>query len=289
MRKNRCLPFGYCIKNGAFTIHEEEAALVKQIFERYLQGATMKAIAQELNAQPIRYQENTEVWNQNMILRILKKSEYCGINEFPMLITVDNFEKAAAIRKLKSYSINPDLTAIRKVVICPECGARLYRNSKIPQRVLWQCRKCDTICGPIPDADFINEVVNALNGAITQVEDIQPPDDPDNRLSLQVSRLTNEINRELERPQAEPEKLLPLIMECAAEKYAICSVGDHDPATMQVQTALTGHLPLTAFDSSLFQTVVKQVVMQLNGSIRLCLQNGQLLENSRKECDGHDA
>lgn len=288
MSKNRYLPFGYCIKNGAFTIQEEEAALVKKIYERYLQGATMKAIAQELNAQPVRYRENTKAWDDNMIYRILKKTEYCGAKEFPMLITPEAFEKAAAIRKSKSYSINPDLAVIRKVVTCPKCGARLYRNSKIPQRVLWQCRECDTVCGPILDADFIDEVVAALNGAITHAEDIQPPNDPDNRLSLQVSRLTNEINRELERPQTEPEKLLPLIMECAAEKYAICSVGDHDPATMQVQAALTGHPPLTAFDSDLFRAVVKQVVMQPSGSIRLRLQNGQILEN-RKEGDGHDA
>lgn len=287
MSKNRYYPFGYCIKNGVFTIQEEEAALVKQIFERYLQGTTMKALAKELNAQPIRYQEDAEVWDKNMIFRILKKAEYCSAKEFPMLITPEIFEKAAAIRKSKSFSGNPDLTVIRKVVICPQCGARLYRNSKIQQRVLWQCRECDTACGPIPDADFINEVVDALNGAITHAADIQPPNDPDNRLSLQVSRLTNEINRELERPQAEPEKLLPLIMECAAEKYAICSVGDHDPATMQVQATLTGHPPLTDFDSDLFRAVVKQVVMQPTGSIRLRLQNGQILEN-RKECDGHD-
>lgn len=288
MSKIRHLPFGYCIKNGAYTFQEEEAALVKKIFERYLQGATMRAIAEELNTQPIRYQADKEAWDQNMILRMLKKTKYCDGKEFPMLITPEIFEKATALRQSKSYSINPDLTVIRKVVTCPKCGARLYRNSKIPQRVLWQCRECDTSCGPTPDADFIDEVVAALNAAITHAEDIQPPNDPDNRLSLQVSRLTNEINRELERPQAEPERLLPLILECAAEKYAVCSVGDHDPATMQVQAALTGHPPLTAFDGPLFQSVVKQVVMQPTGSIRLRLQNGQILEN-RKECDGHDA
>lgn len=277
-KKCRYMPFGYCIKNGVFTIHEEEAALVRQIFEHCLQGMTTRAIAQELNAQPIRYRENAKAWEPYVVLRILKKPEYCGNEKFPALVPTGVFQKAAAICQANSRCTNPDLKVIRKVAACPKCGARLYRSSKRPATALWKCRECGTTCGPLTDADFIGAVINAMNRAIARVEDIQPPNDPDNRISLQVSRLSHQISRELERPQAEPEKLLPLILECAAETYAVCSVGDHDPATMQVKAALTGHPPLTAFDSDLFRAVIKAVVMQPDGTIRLRCRNGQLLE-----------
>lgn len=279
MVKNRYLPFGYQIKNGVLTLHAEEERLVRLIFQRYLAGATMKDIAKELNTQPIRYRENALKWDEHMIFRIMKKKEYTGTGKYPAILSAETFEKAAAICETKSYNRNADLTIIRKIVVCPQCGSRLYRNSKKPSVVLWQCRECGLDCGPIPDKELIGQVVTALNRAIANVEAFKPPHDPDNRLSLQVSRLTNEINRELERPQAEAEKLLDLILECAAEKYAVCSLGELDPATAQVKAALETHPPLESFDAALFHAVVKEVVIQPDGLVRLRYRNGQLLES----------
>lgn len=280
MKKIRYLPFGYRISDGMITIHADEAPIVRLVFGRYLEGATMKAIASELNGQPISYNENARAWDDNRIFRILKKSEYCGTEEYPALITTEIFEKATAICKTKSYKINPDLTVIRKRITCLRCGSRLYRRAekKQPGKGTWKCRECGLTCGPIPDQELVGRVVASLNRAIEDTEAFQPPDDLDNRLSLTVSRLTNEINRELERPQAVPEKLIPLILECAAEKYSVCGLGEHDPATMQVKAALASYPPLEAFDGELFEQVISQVLLQPDGAVRLCYRNGQILE-----------
>ena len=46
MKKNRYLPFGYHIQNGALCIHETEAAVVRQVFEDYQAGTSYSRIAE---------------------------------------------------------------------------------------------------------------------------------------------------------------------------------------------------------------------------------------------------
>ena len=55
MAKNRYLPFGYMIRNGEIVINEQEAALVRTAFEKYMTGASYAAVAETLQATGIRY------------------------------------------------------------------------------------------------------------------------------------------------------------------------------------------------------------------------------------------
>ena len=53
----RKLPFGYKMRLGSIEINEGEAALVREIFERYIAGASYQQIAEELNAQPLPFRD----------------------------------------------------------------------------------------------------------------------------------------------------------------------------------------------------------------------------------------
>ena len=43
--KIRNIPFGYVLVNGEIALHRQEASAVKRIFALYLQGASLKTIA----------------------------------------------------------------------------------------------------------------------------------------------------------------------------------------------------------------------------------------------------
>ena len=48
MKKIRYLPFGYTIRNGHTVIEQQEADIVRNIFRSYIQGASLKEIAEDL-------------------------------------------------------------------------------------------------------------------------------------------------------------------------------------------------------------------------------------------------
>ena len=59
MKKIRYLPFGYTIRNGHTVIEQQEADIVRNIFKAYIQGASLKEIAEDLttnhNHRPCRW------------------------------------------------------------------------------------------------------------------------------------------------------------------------------------------------------------------------------------------
>ena len=57
MLKNRSIPFGYCVINGKYAINENEAAAVREIFEKYIGGKSLKTIATEM-VNTVQYGQN---------------------------------------------------------------------------------------------------------------------------------------------------------------------------------------------------------------------------------------
>ena len=68
MKKIRYLPFGYTIRNGHTVIEQQEADIVRNIFKAYIQGASLKEIAEDLTAKKIPYTERTCVWDNPMAI-----------------------------------------------------------------------------------------------------------------------------------------------------------------------------------------------------------------------------
>ena len=73
---------GYKVdENKRFVINEEEAPIVKRIFEMYLAGSTMAQIIRYLNENQIKTSRGNE-YNKNSIRGILTNKRYCGIYTF---------------------------------------------------------------------------------------------------------------------------------------------------------------------------------------------------------------
>lgn len=99
MKKIRYLPFGYTIRNGHTVIEQQEADVVRNIFRSYIQGASLKEIAEDLTAKKIPYTERTCVWDKARISRILENAKYTGDEEFETIIDENTYEEAIAVKK----------------------------------------------------------------------------------------------------------------------------------------------------------------------------------------------
>ncbi len=101
--RNRSIPFGYAMQNGRLVPHLREADCVRRIYALYLSGLGYKAIVKRLNDSGIPYHLG-KPWNQNMVARILEYRRYLGERGCPALISVSDFNTAAALKAAKPHS-----------------------------------------------------------------------------------------------------------------------------------------------------------------------------------------
>ena len=152
MKKIRYLPFGYTIRNGHTVVEQQEADIVRNIFKAYIQGASLKEIAEDLTAKQIPYTERTCVWDKARISRILENAKYTGDEEFETIIDENIYEEAAAVKSARRWNQaveeSEGIRQIRDRIRCGQCGATMLRhiNSKrIAILPLGRSRPCPTL------------------------------------------------------------------------------------------------------------------------------------------------
>ena len=96
-------PLGYKIENHKYVIDKQMAPIIKEIFEKYADGMTIKEICTDLNDRGIK-KPNGTTFNKNSFNAILKNRKYLGIYIFkyiekpggmPQIIDEDLFNKVA--------------------------------------------------------------------------------------------------------------------------------------------------------------------------------------------------
>jgi len=70
-------PYGYTYANGRLATVEEEARVVREVFESYLEGQTLQTIADHLNGRGVPSKKGGK-WRKQTISRMLKNPLYCG-------------------------------------------------------------------------------------------------------------------------------------------------------------------------------------------------------------------
>ena len=212
---NRKILYGYQIRNGEMMIHPQEAEGVKRIFSLYLAGMAQDQIADALNADGFCYSTESPAWRRNRIAQALQNSRYIGEKGHPALIDSETFHMAQAMRekRARQRGNHPALCLVKKLR-CGNCGHSLRRLAQSQWRET--LRFCCDGCGAkitIPDEDILAELERqaAEYTPSTGLAAYTPSED--------TVRLTNAINRGLEKPER-PEEVTALIMQGISARYA---------------------------------------------------------------------
>ena len=276
MKKKRYFPFGYRMAGGQIEIVPEESSLLQNLFDNYLKGASLIKLAETAQQTGIKFRENTERWNKNMIARMLDDERYWNDNGFPPIVSKEIGSAITALRKQKTTSQCP-IQFIKKKLVCCICGENINRNGKNAPRIRWDCPKCGWYFGPITDNELKQAVTEKLLAVCLNPQVAEPDQQPTNSLSIQAVRLTNEINQLLDQREVDTDRLLPLILECAAEKYKTCSIKESDHLTIKIKALFQEHSNDEELNRELFEQTVKQVILQPDGSIKFQLLNGKIV------------
>ena len=284
MKQNRYLPFGYRIVNGVLAINETEAEAVRRIYTDYLSGQSYQSIAAKMSVGTVTYKADSPAWNKHMVKRILENPKYTGEKGFPAVIDSDRYQAVSEIIQQKNICqpLSQELNIIRKKLYCFNCGSKYERDGRNPEYESWCC-KAEGRTGRRISDEILLESICALNTVITQPGLLRHCERHTYEPSLDVTKLNNQINRELEKTEVDSDYVKLLIFNCAAEKYASCSDYENEYLTEQLLQRFQNQLPLTEFDPVLFEETVKQVLLEPDGTAHLKLINNQIIDINTME------
>lgn len=285
MAKNRTIPFGYCMKNGEITTDPKEVYAVATIFSEYLSGSSLLQIAKLMEAEKIRYTEDSDHWNKNMVKRIIENEKYLGTDKYPQIIDDDTFRLANEKRIRKATTLNlisEDLQKIRKRTYCIECGRRLSRiggNSKYEH---WDCRNtdCYKLEYRLTDQMIIGAVLTVLNSAIANPSLLESGGEISTYSpTADVIRKQNEINQMTDSPQVDFDRVKAEIFRLAEMKYDCCTYNESPQKTEELKELLQGHEQLNSLDIGLFKACVSRIWISHFCTIEVELINGLRIKN----------
>ena len=173
--RGETIPFrmlGYKLVDGEIVVVEDEAMLVRRIFDMYLSGKGTQKIANILEIEGIKTRTISN-WTSNTISRILKNEKYKGDlllqksfisdhiskkkkmnrgqkpqyyveGDHQYIIEPQVFDKVQAIlsSRKNDNAKEPELCCFSGMLVCEVCGAR-YTRKRTNGIVKWQCRTYD--------------------------------------------------------------------------------------------------------------------------------------------------
>ena len=194
--KNATPPFGFKKVNGNLEIEENQASIVRQIFEWYISGYGLKAIADKLNAMNLPGSKQAVLWKADNIRYMLKndryignamfqksyvtetlpyikkrnygeKQKYCvtGVNQ--QIVDKETFYAAQKLLESRHRDFETNVYPLSKKVFCGKCGAT-YKHRNRKGGAYWTCRKHDVNAsdcenGSIPESKIYLAFIRLCN------------------------------------------------------------------------------------------------------------------------------
>lgn len=214
-----CL-YGYEVVNDKHTIIYKEAEVIKSIFASYISGNTLKNIADELTSAGVIYYKDKNIWNKNMVSRIIENSHYIGDKDYPTIIDEETFFAALSTKNNrggKREKDSKDIGFLKQHIYCSSCGERYRRIGKYTNREKWICDskcKCTVF---MDDNHLYSGILSALNTVINNPELLRCESNKNDLYnpSLEARRQENEIRYMMEQSglQFQPIKNLFLLVQ----------------------------------------------------------------------------
>ena len=167
-------PFGFKFVDGELQVDEEEAVIVREIYDLYLHGYGMQQIVDILNDKNIKKRYNDKKWYKSNLLYIFNNERYmgdavlqkkCTTDIFPHkkiknvgqkpkyyvensnipIISKETFEKMQQLRQEKGRTIGTKIKyPLSDKIYCAECGGAYRRENNNGQKASWNCMRTST-------------------------------------------------------------------------------------------------------------------------------------------------
>jgi hypothetical protein len=289
MSANRIIPYGYAVKNGKNVVHPKESKVIRRVFTDYLGGASLLKIAQALTAEKAEFLPGRSDWNKNRVKRILEDIRYTGTDTYPAVISEDMHRQARTVRDSNNHQQTKSEVPCR--LPCPAecalCGAKMSRRHDSRRKAsqdVWTCQNpgCHSIVN-INDDTLLDEVTAILNRLIADPSLVNPHSIPAEDTPMEVRRLQNEVERELDSFEFDKDRVKESIFALAGARYK--NIDGRQVKAHMVRAAFEESEPLASFNPELFKRTVLKVRLDVGGKTVLVLKNEQIVGKEDDHAD----
>lgn len=275
MKKTRFIPYGYTIRDGRTVIEHAEAEIIREIFDEYIKGASLKDIAEELTHRKVPYTEKSDVWDKARIARIIDNAKYIGDGEYDPIIDEDIYEGAVSMKAARQRNTVQKecegIALLRNRVKCADCGSPMVRRicSKRHIKESWTCQNAQ--CGKrlrISDGNLLFKVTLLMNRIIENSEllipkpKIRPVDSPT------VAKMQDEIEMELTRDHPSEEYIVSKVIDIASQLYKESQASKIIVAQIARKRA-TLMKPQKTFNCEYFSDLIDYITLSTSGKVIL--------------------
>ncbi len=253
MKCNRNIPFGYMMRGGKYIAEPAETEAVRQMFDMYLNGMSLKAIAAEMT---VPYNKNKVSWNINMVSRILENKRYLGDDIYPQIIDQYTFDRANAIKSEKGKTALPVDNTTKYLRNLIEYG----RNTE---------------CKHLSVNDIRRLAVTAINMLIAEPTLAAPTDSVKYKPSARLTLAEEQIKELMSDPAADADKLMTDILRAVSMRYESFTYDDRDK-TAPLLDLLMKQDKTEDFDMEMTKQVIKHIVID-GGTVNAVLVNDKTI------------
>lgn len=289
MKKTRFIPYGYTIREGRTVIEHTEAEIIREIFDEYIKGASLKDIAENLTQRRIPYTEKTDVWDKARIARIIDNAKYIGDEEYDPIIDEDTYEGAVSMKAARQRNTVQKecegIALLRNRVKCEDCGSPMVRRicSKRHVKESWTCQNAE--CGKrlrISDGDLLQKITILMNCIIENSELLIPK--PKTRIvdSPTVANLQRQVDAELGKDHPSEEYIVEKISDIASQLYKETQAKKIIVAQIARKRA-SMMKPQGNFNCDYFSDLIGYIALSSSGKVRLHTKVGTEITEGENE------
>lgn len=288
MKKTRFIPYGYTMRDGHTVIHHEEADIIRHIFSVYINGSSLKEIAEELTRLKVPYTEKTNVWDKARIARIIDNAKYTGDEEYDPIIDEEVYEEAVAAKTARQRNQmlrdSEAIALLRDRVKCEKCGYPMVRRicSKRRTKESWTCISDDCGCRVrISDTELLMKINLLTNRIIENTNLLIPkrrarkPDSP------AVAAVQHEIDDELTREHPSETLIIAKLGEMATLMYAESNAKEMLAAQVAKKRAMLMQ-PQDNFNCQYFSDLIESVFIGDGGRVSLRTKTDAIISEGEK-------
>ena len=214
--------------------------------------------------------------NSPKITSIIKNKKYIGEDGYPAIVSDADYERAYNLKSqkgVKKVEYSPEVEYLKEIIVCSQCGKKLYRHATWSKREKWFCTngcKNDIYVG---DQEIFDAITDAFVKAKSNLQSVENDGKVETyNPSLAIVRQNNEINRLMDQSNVQFQTVKKLILQCVEMKFECCSENKSESHTVYIKESLerwdTDEAAL-----SLMKKIVDTISLEKDGSITITLIN----------------
>ena len=285
----RRILYGYKKEQFEYQIEPHEAEIVKGIFNDYVSGKTLLAIAEDLTLNNVVYFKDKTVWTKNAVKRILENTHYMGDAEYPKIIEKETFLNAEKVKLGKGGGNRPTDTEenkyLKQYCVCNKCGKRFTRKAKHKLRERWYCSNgCSYTEKYLDDKELKNMIYTVFSKIKAMPEILNIDEEKTVDLPQELLRKDRNIKNLMLQPDASFMPVKKLLFDFVKQEFDTMQ----SEFSLGITSELTRYICETeiiqdCLDVEFMKNTVSKIIVLSDGNINVRFINGKEISNTSEE------